>query len=120
MPELHKLTPPLAVLQDKGFKVGLVSDGRMSGASGRIPAAIHLTPEAQDGGPIARLQDGDIIRIDGNTGALDVQMATEDLMRRAPAKGKLTAYGSGRELFAALRAGLSTADSGASIFGSAA
>jgi phosphogluconate dehydratase len=120
MPELHKLTPPLAVLQDKGFKVGLVSDGRMSGASGRIPAAIHLTPEAQDGGPIARLQDGDIIRIDGNTGALDVQMATEDLMRRTPAKGKLTAYGSGRELFSALRAGLSPADSGASIFGSAA
>ncbi|MBS0276456.1 MAG: phosphogluconate dehydratase [Proteobacteria bacterium] len=120
MPELHKLTPPLAVLQDKGFTVGLVSDGRMSGASGRIPAAIHLTPEAQDGGPIARLRDGDIIRIDGNTGTLGVQMADEHLMRRPPATGGAAAQGSGRELFAALRAGLSNADRGASIFGSVA
>ena len=120
MPELHKLTPPLAVLQDKGFKIGLVSDGRMSGASGRIPAAIHLTPEAQDGGAIARLRDGDIVRIDGNTGTLSVQIAAEDLMRRSPVTGAPASYGSGRELFASLRRGLSNADRGASIFGSAA
>ena len=120
MPELHKLTPPLAVLQDKGFKIGLVSDGRMSGASGRIPAAIHLTPEAQDGGPIARLQDGDIIRIDGDSGTLGVKVAAEHLMQRMPAAGAPAAHGSGRELFASLRAGLSNADRGASIFGSAA
>ncbi|MGN6148975.1 MAG: phosphogluconate dehydratase [Rhizomicrobium sp.] len=120
MPELHKLTPPLAVLQDKGFKVGLVSDGRMSGASGRIPAAIHLTPEAQDGGAIARLRDGDVVRIDGNTGTLSVRIATEDFMRRTPVTGAPASYGSGRELFASLRAGLSNADRGASIFGSAA
>ncbi|HUB85141.1 MAG TPA: dihydroxy-acid dehydratase, partial [Rhizomicrobium sp.] len=116
MPELHKLTPPLAVLQDKGFKVGLVSDGRMSGASGRIPAAIHLTPEAQDGGPVARLRDGDVVRIDMEKGILGAQIAVEDLMRRAPAKADARAYGSGRELFASLRANLSSADRGASLF----
>jgi phosphogluconate dehydratase len=120
MPELHKLTPPLAVLQDKGFKVGIVSDGRMSGASGRIPAAIHLTPEAQDGGPIARLQDGDAIRIDADSGTLTVRVPLEELMRRDVAAGAPQHYGSGRELFSALRASLSSADRGASIFGSAA
>jgi phosphogluconate dehydratase len=116
MPELHKLTSPLAVLQDKGFKVGLVSDGRMSGASGRIPAAIHLTPEAQDKGPIARLRDGDIIRIDTQNGTLDVLVAAEDIMRREPVTAETSACGSGRELFASLRANLSSADRGASIF----
>ena len=72
MPELHKLTPPLGVLQDRGFKVALVTDGRMSGASGKVPAAIHLTPEAVDGGPIAKIRDGDIIRLDADAGTLEV------------------------------------------------
>jgi phosphogluconate dehydratase len=116
MPELHKLTSPLAVLQDKGFKVGLVSDGRMSGASGRIPAAIHLTPEAQDKGPIARLRDGDIIRIDAQNGTLNALVGSEDIMCREPVTAEISAYGSGRELFASLRANLSSADRGASIF----
>jgi phosphogluconate dehydratase len=120
MPELHKLTPPLAVLQGKGFKVGIVSDGRMSGASGRVPAAIHLTPEALDGGAIARLRDGDVVRIDGNNGTLAVHVSLEDLMRRELAANRPLLYGSGRELFANLRASLSSADRGASIFGSAA
>ena len=71
MPELHKLTPSLGVLQDKGFKVALVTDGRMSGASGKVPAAIHLTPEAADGGPLARLRDGDIVRLDAEAGTLE-------------------------------------------------
>jgi phosphogluconate dehydratase len=120
MPELHKLTPPLAVLQEKGFQVGIVSDGRMSGASGRVPAAIHLTPEALDGGPIARLRDGDIIRIDGNGGTVCVHVPMEDLTRRELAVNHPALYGSGRELFANLRASLSSADRGASIFGSTA
>ncbi|HWA30690.1 MAG TPA: phosphogluconate dehydratase [Rhizomicrobium sp.] len=120
MPELHKLTPPLAVLQDKGFRVGLVSDGRMSGASGRIPAAIHLTPEAQDGGPIARLRDGDVIRIDANAGTLGAHVPADDLMRRECATASPQGYGMGRELFAMLRAHLSGPDSGASILGGAA
>ena len=72
MPELHRLTPPLAVLQDKGFRVALVTDGRMSGASGKVPAAIHLTPEAVDGGPIAKIRDGDMIRLDADKGTLEV------------------------------------------------
>ncbi len=117
MPELHKLTPPLAVLQGRGFKVGIVSDGRMSGASGRIPAAIHLTPEAQDGGPIARLHDGDILRIDGYSGTLMAQVPQEDWARRNLAANTPQDHGSGRELFTALRASLSSADRGASIFG---
>ena len=71
MPELHKLTPSLGVLQDKGFKVALVTDGRMSGASGKVPAAIHVTPEAADGGPLARLRDGDIVRLDAEAGTLE-------------------------------------------------
>lgn len=120
MPELHKLMPPLAVLQGKGFKVGIVSDGRMSGASGQVPAAIHVTPEALEGGPIARLRDGDIIRIDGNSGALAVHMPPADLMRRELAANRPAPHGFGRELFASLRAGLSSADRGASIFGSVA
>ncbi|HEY4126030.1 MAG TPA: dihydroxy-acid dehydratase, partial [Rhizomicrobium sp.] len=103
-----------------GFKVGIVSDGRMSGASGRVPAAIHVTPEALEAGPIARLRDGDIIRIDGNSGTLAVHVPLEDLMRRELSVHRPALYGSGRELFANLRAGLSSADRGASIFGSAA
>ena len=82
MPELHKLTPPLSSLQGKGFAVGLVTDGRMSGASGKIPAAIHVTPEAKDGGAIAHIQDGDVICIDAQRGALEARVDTGELMSR--------------------------------------
>jgi phosphogluconate dehydratase len=115
MPELHRLTPPLAVLQDKGFRVALVTDGRMSGASGKVPAAIHLTPEAVDGGPIARLQDGDMIRLDADKGTLEVMA---DLSAREAVKADISANtsGTGRELFRAFRAITGRADAGASIF----
>ena len=83
MPELHKLTPALGVLQDKGFKVALVTDGRMSGASGKVPAAIHVTPEAADGGPLARLRDGDIIRLDAEAGTLEALVRARRPGRRA-------------------------------------
>ena len=100
MPELHKLTPPLGVLQDKGFKVALVTDGRMSGASGKVPAAIHITPEALGGGPLALVQDGDVIRLCAHNGALEV---LADLTGRTPARQTETSMGMGRELFAMLR-----------------
>jgi phosphogluconate dehydratase len=100
MPELHKLTPPLGVLQDKGFKVALVTDGRMSGASGKVPAAIHVTPEALGGGPLALVQDGDVIRLCAHDGLLEVQA---DLSARQPAPAPPTEMGMGRELFAMLR-----------------
>ena len=100
MPELHKLTPPLGVLQDKGFKVALVTDGRMSGASGKIPAAIHVTPEAVSGGPLARVQDGDVIRLCADTGSLEV---LADLTDRVPAARTEMMHGMGRELFAMFR-----------------
>jgi phosphogluconate dehydratase len=100
MPELHKLTPPLGVLQDKGFKVALVTDGRMSGASGKIPAAIHVTPEAVSGGPLARVQDGDVIRLCAETGSLEV---LADLSAREPAVRREVMQGMGRELFAMFR-----------------
>lgn len=119
MPELHRMTPPLSVLQDKGFRVGLVTDGRMSGASGKVPAAIHVTPEAADGGPIAKLRDGDVVRIDSITGRLDVLVDAKEFAARAPAVADLShnQYGTGRELFAAFRGLASRADHGASIFG---
>lgn len=100
MPELHKLTPPLGVLQDKGFKVALVTDGRMSGASGKVPAAIHVTPEALGGGPLSQIQDGDVIRLCGHDGTLEVQA---DLTARTAAKAPASAMGMGRELFAMMR-----------------
>ncbi len=100
MPELHKLTPPLGVLQDKGFKVALVTDGRMSGASGKVPAAIHITPEALGGGPLARVEDGDLIKLCAHTGTLEV---VADLADRTPAQQTETSMGMGRELFAMLR-----------------
>ncbi len=100
MPELHKLTPPLGVLQDKGFRVALVTDGRMSGASGKVPAAIHVTPEALGGGPLALVQDGDIIRLCGNTGSLEI---LADLSGRQPATPPAEATGMGRELFGMFR-----------------
>jgi phosphogluconate dehydratase len=116
MPELHRLTPPLAVLQDKGFRVALVTDGRMSGASGKVPAAIHLTPEAVDGGPIAKIRDGDMIRLDADAGTLEV--VGVDLAAREAVTADLSANhsGTGRELFAAFRAITGSASTGASIF----
>ncbi len=117
MPELHKLTPPLGVLQDRGHKVALVTDGRMSGASGKVPAAIHLTPEAVDGGPIARIREGDIIRLDATAGTLEVLVDHAEFDKRAPETADLTesSYGMGRELFANLRAVAGPADQGASV-----
>ncbi len=115
MPELHSLTPTLSVLLDRGLKVALVTDGRMSGASGKVPAAIHISPEAADGGPLARLRDGDIVRLDAEAGRLDVLGV--DLAARAPATPDLSAngIGIGRELFAAFRAHAGPASSGAAL-----
>ena len=111
MPELHKLTPPLGVLQDKGFKVALVTDGRMSGASGKVPAAIHVTPEALGGGPLALVQDGDMIRLCAHQGTLEV---LTDLSGRAPAPAPSAEQGMGRELFAMMRRGAQGAEQGGS------
>ena len=111
MPELHKLTPPLGVLQDKGFKVALVTDGRMSGASGKVPAAIHVTPEALGGGPLALVQDGDVVRLCGHTGTLEV---LADLSGRQPAAAPQFQMGMGRELFAMLRHHADGAEQGGS------
>ncbi|WJS99407.1 phosphogluconate dehydratase [Novosphingobium humi] len=111
MPELHKLTPPLGVLQDKGFKVALVTDGRMSGASGKVPAAIHVTPEALAGGALALVQNGDIIRVCAQSGTLEVKA---DLSGRTPASAPVAAMGVGRELFAMFRAGADGAEKGGS------
>jgi phosphogluconate dehydratase len=118
MPELHRLMPPLGVLQDRGFKVALVTDGRLSGASGKVPGALHVTPEAEDGGGIARIQDGDVIRLDAVTGRLEVKVDAAEWERRVPVTADLSAShaGTGRELFAAFRNVVSTADTGASIF----
>ena len=105
MPELHKMTPPLGVLQDRGFNVALVTDGRMSGASGKIPSAIHLTPEAIDGGPISKVRDGDMIRLDATTGNLEVLISAAELEARPTAKADLShnQHGLGRDLFATFR-----------------
>lgn len=115
MPELHKLTPLLGSLQDKGFKVALMTDGRMSGASGKVPAAIHLTPEAIDGGLIAKVQDGDLIRVDALTGELSLLVSDAELAARTAAEIDLrqSRYGMGRELFGALRSNLSSPETGA-------
>jgi phosphogluconate dehydratase len=120
MPELHKLTPLLGVLQNRGFRVALVTDGRMSGASGRVPAAIHVTPEASAGGAIGKIRDGDIVRIDAKSGTLDLKIDAATLAAREPAAyANRDAHGSGlgRELFARFRAAASSADAGASFFG---
>jgi phosphogluconate dehydratase len=118
MPELHKLTPFLGSLQDKGYKVALVTDGRMSGASGKIPAAIHLTPEALHGGAIAKIQDGDMIRLDAHTGELTLMVDEAELASRDCATQNLSAhqFGMGREMFAGMRSLVSGAEEGASIF----
>lgn len=118
MPELHKLTPALGVLQDRGQKVAIVTDGRMSGASGKVPAAIHVTPEAALGGPLSRVVDGDVITVDADGGRLTV--ADEDVLRHRPSTGRAPVgeefAGTGRELFAAFRATVGPADAGASVF----
>ena len=105
MPELHKLTPTLGLLQDRGLKVALVTDGRMSGASGKVPAAIHVTPEAAEGGALARIRDGDVIRLDPRTGTLAVIANAADLAARTPMAPDLSGnqYGNGRELFRMFR-----------------
>ena len=117
MPELHKLTTILGILQDRGQKVALLTDGRMSGASGKVPAAIHVTPEAVDNGPIARIRNGDIIRLDATHGKLDLLVDAAELAARTPAAPDLSgnAYGMGRELFAPFRAVAGPADHGASV-----
>jgi phosphogluconate dehydratase len=111
MPELHKLTPALGVLQDRGYRVALVTDGRMSGASGKVPAAIHCSPEALGGGPLSRVQDGDVIRLCARTGTLDV---LADLEHRTPAPDPVPEMGTGRELFAMFRHLADDAEKGAS------
>jgi len=111
MPELHALTPSLGVLQDKGYKVALVTDGRMSGASGKVPAAIHCSPEALGGGPLSLLQDGDVVKLCATDGTLST---TADLSSRTPAKAPPAHVGVGRELFAMFRAGADEAEKGGS------
>jgi len=115
MPELHKLTPPLGVLQDRGFHVALVTDGRMSGASGKVPAAIHVTPEAIDGGVIAKIQTGDLMLVDGETGLLQLFVSDEELAKREAATRDMSEsyYGMGREIFGGLRTVLTGAEQGA-------
>ncbi|WP_148863112.1 phosphogluconate dehydratase [Marinobacter fonticola] len=118
MPELHKLTPYLGVLQDRGFKVALVTDGRMSGASGKVPAAIHVYPEALDGGPLAKVKAGDTICVDAVKGRLDLEVPDEELVTREPAQVDLSRAhtGLGRELFGWLRRSAGTPEEGASFF----
>ncbi|WP_029014590.1 phosphogluconate dehydratase [Niveispirillum irakense] len=119
MPELHKLTPSLGILQDKGFKVALVTDGRMSGASGKVPAAIHITPECLAGGPLARVRDGDIIRLDAEAGTLEVLVDAAEFAARPVTVPDLSGneWGTGRNLFGAFRATATGAEQGGSSFG---
>ena len=118
MPELHKLMPPLGVLQDKGFKVALVTDGRLSGASGKVLSAIHVTPEALAGGPLAKLKDGDVVRVDAPSGVINALVPQAEWETRPNAIVNLSSnhHGSGRELFAPFRHLVSRADLGATIF----
>ncbi len=115
MPELHKLTPPLGVLQDRGFKVALVTDGRMSGASGKVPAAIHLSPECASGGPLAKVRTGDVIRLDANTGELSVLVEAREFESRIPLASSAQQHdvGMGRELFGGFRQNASSSEEGA-------
>jgi phosphogluconate dehydratase len=118
MPELHKLTPPLAVLQGKGFRVALVTDGRMSGASGKVPAAIHVSPEALAGGPLARVRDGDRLRVDAVAGTLQALVADEEWAAREPAtldpaQKEVNGHDLGRELFGGMRRNVKSAEEGA-------
>ena len=118
MPELHKLTPPLSVLQGRGYKVALVTDGRMSGASGKVPAAIHVSPEVLKGGPLGKLRDGDIVRLDAVAGTLDALVDAAVWSAREPApltdaQAQVNGHGLGRELFAGMRRNVLTAEQGA-------
>jgi phosphogluconate dehydratase len=118
MPELHKLTPPLAILQNRGFAVALVTDGRMSGASGNVPAAIHVSPEAAAGGPLAKVQDGDIICVDAVSGSLEVLVDAAQWNARPTSTmpsvlQAANGLGMGRELFASMRRNALTAEQGA-------
>jgi phosphogluconate dehydratase len=118
MPELHKLTPPLGALQKKGFRVALVTDGRMSGASGQVPAAIHVSPEVVAGGPLGRVRSGDVIRIDAHAGTLEALVDTAEWQRRepatlAPAQAEANGHDLGRELFAGMRKNVVSAEEGA-------
>jgi len=118
MPELHKLTPPMAVLQNKGFKVAIVTDGRMSGASGKIPAAIHLSPEASAGGPLAKVRDGDIIRLNATVGMVNVlvdedEWAEREVAELSDSKRHSNSHGFGRELFGGMRKNVLSAEEGA-------
>jgi len=115
MPELHNMSPPLGVLMDRGFKVALVTDGRMSGASGKVLSAIHVTPEAEADGPIAYVRDGDIIRVDGDAGVLEIKVDPAELRARPKAVAPIEILGFGRELFSHMRASVSAADTGASV-----
>ncbi|MEQ6889962.1 phosphogluconate dehydratase [Halomonas sp. CS7] len=119
MPELHKLTPYLGVLQDRGYRVALVTDGRMSGASGKVPAAIHMSPEALDGGPLAKLRDGDVVRLDADSGRLEVKLDAQAWAARERRVGELASHhvGLGRELFAGFRHLAMRGEQGASVFG---
>ena len=118
MPELHGMTPVLGVLQDRGHRVALVTDGRMSGASGKIPSAIHLSPEAAHGGPIAKVRDGDVIRLDAEAGRLDIQVDPAEFHARTAAEFRpnRAPTGLGRELFDLFRMNVSSAATGASPF----
>jgi phosphogluconate dehydratase len=116
MPELHRLTPPLSVLQDKGFKVALVTDGRMSGASGKVPAAIHLSPESVNGGLIGKVQNGDMITLDCAAQTLTLEVSEAELAARTAPTPDLSGnqHGTGRDIFALFRANASLAEEGAS------
>ena len=116
MPELHNLSPSISVLLDRGYKVALVTDGRMSGASGKTPAAIHVTPEAAKGGPLAYVQDGDVISVNAETGELKILVDEAALLARTPANVPASKPGFGRELFGWMRGGVGAADAGASVF----
>ncbi len=113
MPELHNLTPTLGVLLDRGFKVALVTDGRMSGASGKVPTAIHVTPEASDDGPLAYVRDGDLIALDAEAGSLEIKVDPAELRARGPASAPPSGRGYGREMFGWMRRAAGRADAGA-------
>ena len=118
MPELHKMTPPLAVLQGKGFRVALVTDGRMSGASGKVPAAIHVSPEVLADGPLGKVRDGDVIRLDAVAGTLaalvdEAEWAARDHAVLGDAQRDINAHGLGRELFGGMRRNVRSAEEGA-------
>lgn len=119
MPELHSLSPALSVLQDKGFKVAFVTDGRMSGASGKTPAAIHVSPEALAGGPLVHVRDGDIIRLDAESGVLTTvgagELSARPAAQRSQGHADASAWGYGRELFGAFRHVVTTAEQGATV-----